>query len=1006
MKRLHITLLLILMLILLMNVIGCNDKEQEYGLKTDRNGNLTLVLPNSDGAVEIPVTRMSAGELSEYILVRSDLADKAEIDAALLIRKAIEEKLTDITLTTDWVKRGESAPIGTKEILIGMTNRPESSDSGMLRVNDYKILFENGRIVICGGSSNATMRAAELFIEYFIDQKNSSILIPAKAGFTYEDSYICDSLTLMGTELFDYEIVYEDGNSIEAANDLRRFILLLTGKSPVKNSDKKIIIGSKAKSGECMVSLSNNIRIDGSKEFTPEMAVRYFKTLMLTKGGIEMNQKNQKAEILLDSKQTMTTEDIKRLSPVYIFVSTDGNDDNDGSEDAPLATIDAARLKVRELAGGTLAPITVFLRKGEYFLDKPVIFDASDSGSEYAPVTYKAYENEEVKIYGGIRIDPSLVTKAADQEIVNRVIDKNAASKLMQIDLSSVVEIIPDIYAYKHTENDSKKAMEVYIGGKALDRSRWPNNVTGSAYLRTTSATKLENGNTVIGYGSEAAKRTKLWSEKAAKDLYIFGFLAWDWTNEDYDASLIDFEKNTITLTGGLNSYYDSIVKDTRFYFFNLPEEIDVPGESYIDREKRIVYFYPHENSDYNDIFLSTVTGSLFDFTDTKNIVIEGLTFAYTRGNAVRASGTDNFTMKNCTICHTSDNGASLSGSRITVSGCHIYDTARGGLSISGGDRKNLISGESIVENCEIHAINRAQATYNPGITASSFGMVIRNNKLYDCVHEMIAVSSNDIVIEYNEFFDCVLESADMGAIYFGRNPSLMGTVIRYNYFHDIGNPYGGIGQQSIFIDDGNNGAEIYGNVFWRGTVDSAAIKTHGAQFSNMRNNIFIDMPSSYYNADWAGGTNRGQSRWFLWLYDKYAASNHGILNRLNDVDFDSELWRNHYESTIWGELYKYIDKNRIAEYSKITEKEELDALAEKYAPRNSNALIGNVMVNIDKVYTGGSCEESNNYITDNTSIFKKFGEDFTLTEAALKEIRKIYPDFENIPFEKIGLFK
>ena len=66
--------------------------------------------------------------------------------------------------------------------------------------------------------------------------------------------------------------------------------------------------------------------------------------------------------------------------------------------------------------------------------------------------------------------------------------------------------------------------------------------------------------------------------------------------------------------------------------------------------------------------------------------------------------------------------------------------------------------------------------------------------------------------------------SSDMGAIYFGRDPSLMGgTVIRYNYFHQIGNKYGnvgnkhgGIGQQSIFIDDGNTAAEIYGNVFWR----------------------------------------------------------------------------------------------------------------------------------------------------------------------------------------------
>lgn len=396
----------------------------------------------------------------------------------------------------------------------------------------------------------------------------------------------------------------------------------------------------------------------------------------------------------------------------------------------------------------------------------------------------------------------------------------------------------------------------------------------------------------------------------------------------------------------------------------------------------------------------------MFSFDGAKHIVLDGLTFAYTRGKAVNVNGADNFTMKNRTISHTSDNAASFTGSRITVSGCHIYDTARGGVFVTGGDRTNLISGESIVENCEIHSVNRAEATYNPGISASSFGMIVRNNKLYDSIHEMIAVYSNDIVIEYNEIFDCVLESADMGAIYFGRNPTLMGTVIRYNYFHDIGNPYSHAGQQSIFMDDGNNGAAIYGNIFWRGTYDSAAVKSHGAQFSDIRNNIFIDMPSSYYNQDWGGGTDGGQRRWFLWLYDMYSENDHGILNKMTEVNFDSDLWHEHYDGTIWAQLYDYIDKERMAEYAHITDRNEFLALGEKYAPRKSNALIGNVMVNMEKLYTGGVCEEVQNYTTDSTDIFVDFGEDFTLTDEALAKIREVYPEFENIPFDKIGLNK
>ena len=57
-----------------------------------------------------------------------------------------------------------------------------------------------------------------------------------------------------------------------------------------------------------------------------------------------------------------------------IYVARNGNDRNAGSLEKPLATIEAARNKVRATRGA----VTVFLRDGTYYLSKPVVFGAED----------------------------------------------------------------------------------------------------------------------------------------------------------------------------------------------------------------------------------------------------------------------------------------------------------------------------------------------------------------------------------------------------------------------------------------------------------------------------------------------------------------------------------------------------------------------------------------------------------------------------------------------------
>ena len=76
---------------------------------------------------------------------------------------------------------------------------------------------------------------------------------------------------------------------------------------------------------------------------------------------------------------------------------------NKAKTDGPFATIPRARDAIRDLkAKGALAgPVTVQLRGGKYFLDETLRFDARDSGSELAPISYVAYKGEQPEIIGG-----------------------------------------------------------------------------------------------------------------------------------------------------------------------------------------------------------------------------------------------------------------------------------------------------------------------------------------------------------------------------------------------------------------------------------------------------------------------------------------------------------------------------------------------------------------------------------------------------------------------------
>ncbi len=971
-----------------------------------------LTVPGDGGEISLSAAAVDLSYFDGCPLVRSDECSEDMVWNVSRFRGSLEKDYgMKVGIRSDWLSPGEEVPASSREILVGVTNRPESADAAGLRESDYLIRWENDRLLIAGGSLEAAEAAEEAFLTLFVDRDAGRLYLPIGDGYRFEKRYPCASLSVGGIELSEYSA----GKGLEKLNAA---VLSLTGTPMSGRSGKNVSFREDPDGGDLIcgaeVTSDGGLALTAGPGGTPEDAAAVFVAWMKQKTGFDPKKTGQ--TLFLDASALpvrLTEQDTAALfEPVSLYVSPLGDDGAEGTEDRPLRTPEGARLRVRELLKTAPGGINVLFREGDYFLDAGIRFDAEDSGIPGALVVYAAAPGESVRFIGGKKIRPEDIVPANSPEILGRVNDAAAREALCQIDLSSSLGAIPELYCYGHTAEDGRMPVEIYVGGQALTTARWPDAAEKDAYVYTAEKDVVTTaaGSKTIFYGDEIADRVSTWSDESVKKLRMFGFLFAEWTNELYDASLLDRDARSITLRGGLDGYFGSIGSHKRVYFCDLPEEITVPGECWIDRENRVAYFYPPDGMDRDDVYVSSLTEDMITLDGTRCAVFSGIGFVYTRGNALKGTNASRITVSDCTAAHTSAKGFVFTGAdRIFVENCEVYDTANGGMSLEGGDRRTLRSSESEIANCEIHAVNRDQSTYAPGISAYGLGMVIRHNRLYDSTHEMIHVGTNDVVIEYNELFRCVEECSDMGAIYFGRDPTLMGTVIRYNYFHDMGNAYGGIGQFSVYLDDGNMGAEIYGNLFVRaagiesdGGTSQAAVMHHGVQFSHIYNNIFADTSVAFRFVDWRGSHGIQQEGWFLWLFDRNADRLHESVQKMRAVDFDSQLWRTHYAGTIWENLYTYATSDKIAKMQSMSDK-DIRKEAAKTAPKDSNEVNGNLFVSIPHITSGGSCNLHDNLEAD-PSLFKdpEHG-DWELTAEGLELVGAECPGFEPLPFSSMG---
>ena len=114
---------------------------------------------------------------------------------------------------------------------------------------------------------------------------------------------------------------------------------------------------------------------------------------------------------------------------VFLYVATDGADTNNGTIDAPYATLPAAIAAARGIEG----TVVINLRGGVYQASETITLTAEDSD-----LVIRAYQDEKVEFTGGNKVPYSAFSKVTDTAILNRIIEKNGKDKVMQANLKDL----------------------------------------------------------------------------------------------------------------------------------------------------------------------------------------------------------------------------------------------------------------------------------------------------------------------------------------------------------------------------------------------------------------------------------------------------------------------------------------------------------------------------------------------------------------------------------------
>ena len=549
------------------------------------------------------------------------------------------------------------------------------------------------------------------------------------------------------------------------------------------------------------------------------------------------------------------------VNALTIHVSPGGADSNPGTSAKPVGTVGAAL----DLLRGKEGERRVVLSRGIHRVDSTIEIGRADSGAPSSPLQIVGADGGAV--LSGFRVIPKgRWSKVTSAKVLDRIGSKEVRSRLMQCVLPASAKAGLGALSRRGFDADDHSSAPpamLYMGTRQMCLARWPN-------VGTVKATEvIEAGPVRYDVDDEGWKR--FWSEggifqvegdragnwEDPSEAWVNGRFgnAWEWSFNRVKAVRAGGKEIELAY-GEVSGIGADELHPPEFFYENVLEELDRPGEYFIDRDRAVIYFLPPSGATgwVSSMRLSWGSDALMKIEGAKHVKISGLRFDGGRSDGIVIKDGLDIDLENLHLSNLAGDGIVVDGREIRISGLVAEELGARGVLLRGGDPKQLSPSGNVISGSRFVATGWWGRAFRPAVKLEGVGHRVVDCQFSELPHMAIEVDGNDFKIEGCWFSRTCLGLRDMCAIYFnlGDQPQKRGTVIRGNLFQDIGVGSDGA-RGGVYLDNGTMGVSITDNVFHRvgEGADGWSVMNHGGAYVRVENNVFIDCAVPYHVAYW-----------------------------------------------------------------------------------------------------------------------------------------------------------
>ena len=466
------------------------------------------------------------------------------------------------------------------------------------------------------------------------------------------------------------------------------------------------------------------------------------------------------------------------VAQVKIYVSPLGLDNAIGDATHPLASFEQAQKMARKIKPNL--SVQVIFKNGTYYLPNKIQFTSQDSKTNNANITYLAENEGKAIISGGAALK------------TNWILYKQGIY---------VTEVPPNT-----------KIDQLYINGERQMMARYPNAQVGKNVFDSWDLSH----NAVFDSAADVLLPSRVAQWKQPTGGYIHAMHAYLWGDMHWVIKGKD-TKNKLQLEGGWQNNRPSEMHPVFRMVENIFEELDAPGEWFLNETTHKLYYYPKEKDIHTAKTEIVRLPHLIEFNGTMeepvtNVHLNGFVFKHTsrtfmenkdpllrsdwtiyRGAAIVFNGAENCNISNCEFDQVGGNTILVNhyNKNIQIKTCYIHNSGASGIVFVGdtlavrnrklgygpqnysnldttkGPFNNNYPRNCLVEDCLITMTGRVEKQTAPIQISIAQNIHVNHCSIYDVPRAGINISEGAFgghIIENSDIFNTVLETGDHGS--------------------------------------------------------------------------------------------------------------------------------------------------------------------------------------------------------------------------------------------------